>query len=109
MIGVSKAVKEADVYLLSDNDQDLFIRQVGDALTQDLRKFTADAMPLSEHVFQVTGPHQDPLQGLIHVHTLTAQYDLDALPADSDAYRVHVGTAEGSTDAGPAIPGGLPS
>lgn len=97
LVGVSKAVRESEVYMLSDREQDEFIREVALALTEDLRKFTGDAMPLSEAAFQVSGPHPDPLQGLIHVHTLAAQYDLDALPRDSDAYRVHVLEADGTT------------
>lgn len=100
MIGVSKAVKDSDVRHATDAEQDAYIREVAVALSVELRMFTGEAMPISEATFEVKGPVDDPLQGLIHVHTLAAHYDLDTLPTDSDAYAVHVGRAQGSTDQG---------
>lgn len=90
-VGVSNAVKMSDVAAMGgDAAQDQFIREAAQDLEQKLRRFVGDARPISDVAFQVTGPHSDPLQGLIYVHTLWANFDLDALPTDSDAYRTHV-------------------
>jgi hypothetical protein len=50
---------------------------------RDMRERTKDAMPLSEVGFYVTGPHQDPLLGRVHVHTMTAWFDLDRMDAQA--------------------------
>lgn len=91
MMGVTSAVKMADVQDMGgDAAQDRFIRECAVDLEQKLRRFVGDARPAGDAVFQVTGPHSDPLQGLIYVHTLAAPFDPDTLPTDCDAYRVHV-------------------
>lgn len=80
ILGVTLAMPDRDVYLLNDDEQDVLIAQVGEHLTEELRKFVGGAPPLSPLRYQVTGPHDDPIQGPIHVHTLVAEFDLDALP-----------------------------
>lgn len=91
MIGVTSAIKMADVRDMGgDAAQDMFIREAAKDLEQKLHRFVGGARPRGEFVFQVTGPHDDPIQGLIYVHTLAAPFDLDRLPTDCDAYRVHV-------------------
>lgn len=108
MIGVTKAVRDQDVFLLSDDDQDSYIKTVLEACTADLARFTGNARPLSDFVASVTGPHDDPLQGPIHVHTVAAKFDLDALAPETDAYRVHVLEAAGATQGeAPPMPGGV--
>lgn len=86
-VGVSMSVKDSDVAGLSDALQDQFIAEVAENLTRQLRKMVLDTRPRSDFRFWVTGPHNDPLQGMIHVHHLVAKFDLDQLPTESDAYR----------------------
>lgn len=106
MIGVSKSVKDSDVAGLTDDAQDQYIAQVLKACASDLHRLVGGALPLSDFAASVTGPHDDPIQGMIHVHTVAAQFDLDQLPPECDAYRVHVGTADGVTE-GNRLEGGL--
>lgn len=81
-----KSVRESDVYALSDRDQDEFIKEVAQGMGREMRERTKDAIPLSEVVFQVTGPHNDPIQGLIHVHTMACWFDLDKMARDAPFY-----------------------
>lgn len=91
MVGVSSAIRMSDVQTMGgDAAQDYFIREAAQDLQAKLQRFVGGATPRGEFVFQVQGPHDDPLQGMIYVHTLAAPFDLDALPTDCDAYRVHV-------------------
>lgn len=106
MIGVTKAVKDFEVAGLTDAEQDEYIGHVLKGCAADLEIFTRGARPLSEFVASVTGPHDDPIQGTIHVHTVAAKFDLDTLDPDSDAYRVHVLEADGVTE-GNRLEGGL--
>lgn len=96
-----KAVREDDVYRLSDADQDVFIREVAQGMARDMRERTKDAVPLGDAVFQVTGPHRDPIQGVIHVHTIAAWFDLDRMATDAP-FRLEFIQAHGTegTDAG---------
>lgn len=79
-----KSVKEYDVARLTDREQDDFIKDVGDTMLREMRERVKDCPPLQEAVtFWVTGPHSDPLQGIIHVHNISAWFDLDAMAADA--------------------------
>lgn len=102
-VGVSCTIKESDTNHATPAEQDRYIAEVAQRLVGDLRRFVADARPRSEFKFWVTGPHDDPLQGLIHVHHLAAAFDMDTLPTDCDAYRVHTTTAPGDPNAAPII------
>lgn len=109
MIGVTMAVKDFEVAGLSDADQDAYQHHVlwgPDGCADRLGRFVGAVRPLSELVASVTGPHNDPIQGMIHAHTVAGKFDLDTLPTDSDAYRVHVLEAEGVTE-GNRLDGGL--
>lgn len=98
LIGVSATVREDQINHLTPRAQDEFIREVGQHLEQELRKFTNDARPLGDLAFQVTGPHLDPIQGRCHVHTLAGNFDLDTLSPESAAYLTYVtnGPQEGT-------------
>jgi hypothetical protein len=85
--GVSKSVRDNEVAQLSDREQDDFIKEVAGALVTDLREFVGDARPRSDFTFNVVGPHFDPLQGPIHVHHLSALFDVDELPNTCKAYQ----------------------
>lgn len=90
LVGVSSTIKLDDVQdMASDRDQDDFIKEVAADLEKKLRDMVADARPVSPLAFQVTGPHTDPIQGVIWVHTLTGQFDLDLLPPTCEAVRIH--------------------
>lgn len=103
-LGVSIAVKDADVADLTDGEQDVFIREVATKMAPMLREYVKDTPPLSgtDLVFDVTGPHDDPLQGHIHVHTLSGWFDIDAIPTDAPAYLVW---RDGQTPQGPQVQG----
>ena len=92
-----KAVKDDDVYRLTDREQDQFIQEVGESMVREMRERTKDAQPEGgTFSLWVTGPHSDPLQGTIHVHHLAARDDLDTMPADAQ-FRLDAltsGTAE---------------
>jgi PIN domain nuclease of toxin-antitoxin system len=94
------------VNTLDDEAQDQFIAEVLKSCARDLEIFTRGARPMSEFVASVTGPHDDPIQGMIHAHTIAAKFDLDTLDPASDAYRVHVLEADGVTE-GNRLEGGL--
>lgn len=91
------AVKDDEVYRLTDQEQDWFIRDLGEKMTQDMRERVKDARPLNDAVsYWVTGPHSDPLQGIIHVHHLSAWFDVDTMAPDAQ-FRIdflNAGTAE---------------
>ena len=78
-----KSVKDFDVADLSDREQDEFIKEVAQAMSREFRERTKDTPPLGDATFWVTGPHNDPIQGLIHVHNLAVWVDLDRMPADA--------------------------
>lgn len=78
------AVKDDDVYRLTDAEQDWFIKDLGDKMVADMRERVKDARPINDAVsYWVTGPHSDPLQGIIHVHNISAWFDLDTMAADA--------------------------
>lgn len=79
-----KAVKDDDVYGLTDREQDDFIQSVNEAMVRDMRERTKDAKPEGgQFTLYVTGPHRDPLLGAVHVHHLAAWFDLDTMPTDA--------------------------
>lgn len=82
---IQKSVKEDDIYRLSDADQDKFIREVGEFMAAEMKERTMGLMPLGDLGYQVRGPISDPLQGLIHVHTLVAEYDMDRMNPEAPA------------------------
>lgn len=92
-----KAVKDDDVYRLTDAEQDAFIREVNESMVREMRERTKDARPEGgTFSLWVTGPHADPLQGNVHVHHIAAWYDLDTMQADAQ-FRLDAlaaGTAE---------------
>jgi hypothetical protein len=95
-----KAVKDDDVYRLSDSDQDRLIQEVNESMVRDMRERTKDAQPEGgTFSLWVTGPHQDPLQGTIHVHHIAAWYDLDKMQADAQ-FRLDA-LAAGTAEAAP--------
>lgn len=106
-VGVMSSMKDSDVANLTDDDQDRLIAEEARRLEGLLARFVGYARPVSEAVFQVRGPFSDPLQGTIHVHVLAARFDLDELPRDSDAYRVHVLEADGTTQGNQLLGGDL--
>lgn len=77
------AVKDDDTYRLTDREQDQFIHEVAQKMQREMRERVKDARPISDIGFTVTGPHSDPIQGNIHVHTIHAWFDLDQMPADA--------------------------
>jgi len=81
-----KAVKEFDVRNLSDREQDDFIKRVAEGMAQDMRERVKDAPPKSDVSFTVEGPFQDPIQGLVHVHTMACWFDLDEMARDAPFY-----------------------
>lgn len=98
------AVKDDDVYRLTDAEQDWFIKDLGDKMIQDMRERVKDSRPLQDAVsYWVTGPHADPLQGNIHVHHIAAWFDLDTMAPDAQ-FRIEALTA-GQAEAAP-ITGG---
>lgn len=109
LVGVTKVIRDAEIRGLTDAEQDDTIKRVAEALETDLRRFVLDARPDRNRplIFDVKGPFSDPIQGVIHSHTLAGWFDLDALPRESDAYRVHVLEAPGATE-GNTQPGGQP-
>ena len=79
-----KAVKDDDVYRLTDREQDDFIRDVNASMVREMRERTKDAKPEGgTFSLWVTGPHSDPLLGAVHVHHIAAWFDLDTMPADA--------------------------
>lgn len=102
-----KAVKDDDVYRLSDHDQDEFITEVNAAMVREMRMATKDAKPEGgTFSLWVTGPHSDPLQGTIHVHHIAAWFDLDAMPADAQLRLDYLATRQEATVAAAPISGG---
>lgn len=91
MVGVSNTIGLHDVQGMTDPEQDEFIKEVATGLHNRLRDMVANGRPAkgTDLVFQVTGPHQDPLQGTIWVHTLAGHFDLDALPVECEAVKIH--------------------
>jgi hypothetical protein len=90
MVGVSSTIPMHDVQTMGgEAAQDQFIKEVATDLVTKLRDMVADHRPVGDLAFQVTGPHQDPLQGLIYVHTVTGNWDLDLLPPTCEAVRIH--------------------
>ena len=79
-----KAVKDDDVYRLSDREQDQFIQEVNESMVREMRDRTKDAKPEGgTFSLWVTGPHSDPLLGAVHVHHIAAWFDLDTMHPDA--------------------------
>lgn len=78
-VGVSKAVKVADLVQMSEADRQVFQHRLADAATSDLREFVGGARPLGQFTFMADRA-QDPLQGDIVVFTVCAPFDMDTLP-----------------------------
>lgn len=89
-IGVSSAIRNDQIDGLTDPEQDELIKRESNRLEGELREFVGLAVPRGDLVFNVTGPHEDPIQGRIWVHTMAGHFALDELPANCPAYRVHV-------------------
>lgn len=92
-----KSVKDFDVRDLNDREQDEFIKEVAQSMARDFRERTKDTPPLGDAQFWVTGPHHDPIQGIIHVHNLAMWVDLDRVPADAP-FRIEYLAAQASED-----------
>ena len=72
-------------------DKNEFATQLAGKLRDDLERHTGSARPAGEFSFSVTDkPHDDPLQGLIHVASLSAEYRVSDLPSHSTAYQAHL-------------------
>jgi hypothetical protein len=92
LLGVSSAIRDSEVAPLTDAEQDRLIAEEAQRLQRELGKFVGGVEPYKGRplVFDVKGPMTDPLQGVIHVHTVAGYFDLDRLPTDCEAYRTHV-------------------
>lgn len=92
LVGVTSAIRDSEIRGLTDAEQDRVIAEEAQRLQRLFKDFVGGTRPYKDRplAFQVTGPHDDPLQGKIHVHTVTGWVDLDLLPNDCEAYRVHV-------------------
>jgi hypothetical protein len=94
LVGVSSTIALHDVKGMTRPEQDQFIKEVATDLHNKLRDMVANCAPASPIAFQVEGPFDDPLQGVIWVHTLAAHFDLDSLPRTCEAIRIELeGTA----------------
>lgn len=91
-LGVSIAVKDADIKDLTDPQQDEFIREVAKGLETMLKDYVKGLQPVrgTDLVFDLQGPFSDPLQGHIHVHTLSGWFDMDAMAHDAQARYVYL-------------------
>lgn len=91
LLGVSSTITLHDVKGMTEPEQDAFITEVAKDMQNRLRDMVAGRQPAkgTDLVFQVTGPHSDPLQGTIWVHTLAGHFDLDDLPPECEAVRIH--------------------
>lgn len=96
-----KSVKEFDVRDLTDAEQDQFIREVAESMAREFRERTKDTPPLGDAAFWVTGPHHDPIQGIIHVHHLAVWVDLDRVPNDAP-FRLDADFSQVVTEGGAA-------
>jgi len=90
LIGVSRVVPHAQVKDLSPSSQDSLIRDVLNLCEADLKGMVGGIQPVGPLSATVTGPHDDTLQGPIHVHTVAGYFRTDDLPRDSHAYVLHV-------------------
>lgn len=90
LVGVSRAVRHDQVEHLSKADQDSLIRDVLTACETDLKRMVADVPPLGALTATVTGPHDDTIQGPIHLHNVVGYFPIDKLPVDCEAYKIHV-------------------
>lgn len=93
-----KSVKDFDVRDLNDREQDEFIKEVAESMARDFRERTKDTPPLGDAAFWVTGPHNDPIQGIIHVHNLAVWVDLDRVPTDAP-FRIEYLASQSAEDA----------
>lgn len=92
-----KVIQEHEINDLSPAEQDEFIKEVAQDMGRDMRARTKDAFPLTEVGFYVTGPHLDPLMGRVHVHTMTAWFDLDRMDAEAP-FRLDAIARDGNAD-----------
>lgn len=78
------AVPDHEVRDLTNDQQDQFIAELNDQMVRDMRTRTKDAKPEGgTFSLWVTGPHDDPLQGTVHVHNIAAWFDLDTMAHDA--------------------------
>lgn len=91
LLGVSNTIREDQINLLTDAEQDVLIRDVLVHLEQELRQFVRDTPPAGDLFADVRGPFQDPLQGKVWTHTVGGWFPVDRLPTESEAYRTYLG------------------
>lgn len=98
LMGVSSSVRDWEVARMTDAAQDDMIRRESARLEAELQAFVGGARPKGDLIFTVRGPHSDPIQGNIHIHTMAGHFDTDDLPAQCPAYLVYVAPEEGRAD-----------
>ena len=88
--GVSVAIPAGEMPQ-SRADAEEFAGMLTVKLADDLAKHTASARSIGEVAFHMSDkPHADPLQGLIYVASLSAEYRVEDLPSHSTAYQAHI-------------------
>jgi len=84
--GVSTAIQASMLDGLSKQDTGSLFRNLGDQLAPELRRHIGDVKPKGDPLVDVSGPHLDPVQGMIYVMSMAVLVETDDLPADCPAY-----------------------
>jgi len=95
-VGVTKAIQA----ILATEDPQGFKTGVRDATgmaVDELKAMVKGARPSTEIEARLDGPISDPLQGMIYVLSVFAEWAIDDLDADSTAYRTWAGEQNGGT------------
>jgi hypothetical protein len=88
-IGVTTAVRASEYAAMGRDEAKSWTKDAFRYLEVELRAYTGDATPVGAPTFQIDGPHDDPLQGMIMVMSVAAPYDVDTLPVTCKAYETH--------------------
>lgn len=83
--GVSAAVQAKTLDGLGRHELTGLVRDLVDQLEPELRRHIGDVKPKGPPLVNMSGPHSDPLQGLIYVVSLAVPVETDDLPTDCSA------------------------
>lgn len=87
--GVSAAIPANEMPGPADRME--FFGQLNAKLINDLEQHVGSARPRGDFTLHWTDePRYDPIQGLIYVVSLSAEYRVEDLPTHSSAYQAHM-------------------
>jgi hypothetical protein len=87
--GVTAAIPASDLMKGSRAEVGAYLRDVYAHLERALREHTGNAKPQGQPSFQIDGPNDSDLLGVIYTASLGVPVEVNDLPLDCTAYEAH--------------------